>query len=187
MVERRELPEERLAPLSDDDWPPEIGDMRSGFAGGLNVYRTMAHHAGLLRAWTGLREHIVRHTALGPVNAEIAILRTGVRLGSDYEWSHHVSRARALGVDDGRIARLRGPADTLEGDDGLIARAVDELVDQARLEPTTLQALTLLAGKEGVLDLMATVGMYSTLAFLTNTFEIPVDDAVALELRKKPL
>jgi len=38
-------------PFADEDWPSEIADMRDGFAGALNVYRTMAHHPALLKAW----------------------------------------------------------------------------------------------------------------------------------------
>ncbi len=47
----------QFRPLSDSDWPAEISDMLPGFAGKLNVYRTMAHHPALLRAWSDLREH----------------------------------------------------------------------------------------------------------------------------------
>lgn len=39
------------SPLTDADWPHEIDDLRDGFAGALNVYRLMAHHPALLRAW----------------------------------------------------------------------------------------------------------------------------------------
>ena len=39
-----------LEPIEGSDWPSDIEDMLTGFAGGLNVYRTMAHHPALLRA-----------------------------------------------------------------------------------------------------------------------------------------
>ena len=68
-----------IAPLTDDEWPADVADLRDGFAGALNVYRTMAHHPGLLRAWAPLRQHIVKDTALGPERSEIVILRTSPR------------------------------------------------------------------------------------------------------------
>lgn len=69
-------------PIPDADWPEEIADLRDGFAGALNVYRTMAHHPDLLRAWAPLRQHIVRDTALGLERSEVVILRAACRLGS---------------------------------------------------------------------------------------------------------
>ncbi len=74
-------------PLGDDQWPEPIEDLRSGFAGQLNVYRTMAHNPALLRAWAPLRQHLVKDSALGPQRSEVVILRTGHRLGSHYEWA----------------------------------------------------------------------------------------------------
>ena len=41
-------------------------------------------------------------------------------------------------------------------------------------------------GKEGIFDLIATVGFYSTLGFILNSFPPPLDEAVARELRETP-
>lgn len=174
-------------PLSDAEWPDEISDMLSGFAGGLIVYRTMAHNPALLRAWTDLREHVVNRTALGRQGSEVVILRTGVRLGSSYEWQQHVSRARKCGMDDDRIKSLRGPVEAMAPDDAVLAQAVDELFAKARLSPATAQALTNLVGLVGAIDLMATVGFYSTLGYLLNTAQTPLDDDIAAELAARPL
>jgi alkylhydroperoxidase family enzyme len=177
----------RLAPIADADWPEEIAAMREGFAGSLNVYRTMAHHPALLGAWANLREHLVGRSALGPERLEIAILRTGHRLGSSYEWAQHVLRARKVGLSDARIRSIKGRLGGMAPDDALIAGAVDELFDHARLRSATLAKLTAAVGKEGVLDLLATVGFYSTLGFLLNTFTTPLDDDIAAELAARPL
>ncbi len=168
-----------FAPLSDADWPEEIADLREGFAGRLNVYRAMAHHPALLRAWSDLRDHVVRRTALGAAASEVVILRAGHRLGADYEWAHHVVRGRAAGLSDARIAALRGPLSEMDPGDALLAGAVDELVEGAALSPARLSDLAAAHGREGVLDLMATVGMYSTLAFVVKSFGTTVDDDVA--------
>jgi len=171
-------------PIADADWPVEIADLRDGFAGALNVYRVMAHHPALLRAWAPLRQHVVKDTALGPARSEVVILRAAHRMGSAYEWAHHVSRARVLGFSDARIAALRG---TPEGEDGLIARAVDALFDEKRL-PAPLEAeLSQAIGREGVIDLIATVGFYSVLGYLLMTYDTPIDTAIAAEMGAAPL
>lgn len=171
-------------PLADGEWPEDIADLRHGFAGKLNVYRVMARHPDLLRAWAPLRQHVVLSSALGQDLSEIVILRTAVRLGSSYEWSHHVSRARKIGMSDERIAAIRGLP---EGRDGLIVRAVDSLLDQQRLSPELESELAESIGRKGVFDLLATVGFYSVLGYLVQTYDTPIDDDVAKELSEAPL
>ncbi|WP_337270200.1 carboxymuconolactone decarboxylase family protein [Oryzifoliimicrobium ureilyticus] len=171
-------------PLSDDNWPDEIADMLPGFAGALNVYRTMAHHPALLKAWAPLRQHIVKDSALGPLRSEVVILRAAHRMGSSYEWAHHVSRARALGMTDARILAIRA---TPEGEDGLITQAVDALFDLHRLPPDLETRISVLLGQQGVFDLIATVGFYSVLGYMLMTYDTPVDKDVAKEVAVRPL
>ncbi|WP_313349755.1 carboxymuconolactone decarboxylase family protein [Paracoccus sp. (in: a-proteobacteria)] len=175
-------------PLTDTDWPAEVLDLRQGFAGALNVYRTMAHHPALLRAWAPLRQHIVKDTALGPIRSELVILRAAHRMGSAYEWAHHVSRARALGMSDECILGMRSEDEGRpDGEDGLIAAAVDALFDQRRL-PEALEAeLAQALGQEAVMDLIATVGFYSVLGYILMTYDTPIDAGVAEEMRERPL
>ncbi|MFN3524722.1 MAG: carboxymuconolactone decarboxylase family protein [Paracoccus sp. (in: a-proteobacteria)] len=163
-------------PLSDADWPAALADMRGGFAPRLNVYRTMAHHPALLRAWAPLRQHIVRDSALGPERSEAVILRAAYRLGSRYEWAHHVIRARRLGFSDARIENLRGMPD---GEDGLIARAVDALFDDRHLPPALEAQLATAIGRAAVIDLIATVGFYAVLGWLVETYDTPLDADIA--------
>lgn len=176
-----------LAPIADADWPEQIADMRQGFAGGLNVYRTMAHHPALMKAWANLREHIVNGTALGKQRSEVVVLRTGFRLRSEYEWSQHVVRARSRGLDDVRISSLRGQVADMQADDAILAQAVDELFAEAKLSSQTAGELADHVGVEGVIDLIATVGFYSTLGFILNTARTPLDSDIAAEIAATPL
>ncbi|TNF22186.1 MAG: carboxymuconolactone decarboxylase family protein [Rhodobacteraceae bacterium] len=175
-----------LPPLSDADWPPEAAELRSGFAGKLNVYRTMAHAPALLTAWAPLRDHVVRRNALGQELVEVVILRTGVRLGSSYEWQQHISRARKVGFDDARIRAVRDAPETMAPPDALLAKAVDELFDDRQLSAATAEAIVERFGKEAMFDVMATVGFYSTLGFILNTCGTPLDDDIAAELAADP-
>lgn len=176
-----------FSPMTDADWPAEVADLRGGFAGALNVYRVMAHHPALLRAWAPLREHIVNQTALGPQLSEVAILRTGHRLGSSYEWNQHIDRARKRGLDDARIASIAGPCQDMDPRDATIARAVDELMTDHRLSQASIDGIARDLGKTAVLDLIATVGFYSVLGYELNSFDVPLDDDIAGELRRNPL
>lgn len=171
-------------PLTDAEWPASIADLKAGFAGQLNVYRTMAYHPDLLRAWAPLRQHIVKDMALSQQQSEVVILRTGVRLGSAYEWAHHVSRGRAVGLSDARIAAIR---DMPEGEDGLLVRAVDALFDHHRLPAEMEAELAARFGRAGVFDIIATVGFYRILGAILMTYDTPIDTAIAEELARAPL
>lgn len=166
-----------FTPLSDAEWPAEIASLRSGFAGTLNVYRVMARNAPLLAAWENLRNHVVLAGNLPPREKEIVILRTGFRLGSHYEWAHHVMRGRQVGLSEADIERVAGQSEAWQAGSvfGLLVKAVDQLLDSARLNEETIAQLCQHIGPPGMLDLMATVGMYATLAFVTNSFEVPLE------------
>ena len=171
-----------LPPIPDCDWPAALADMQGGFATRLNVYRVMAHHPDLLRAWADLRNHIVQQTSLGPQRAEVVILRLGHLVGSAYEWNQHVVRALNVGMTRARIASLRGPLADMAPEDAVLARAVDALHAHARLDGAQMDAVRSLVGDRGVLDLMATAGMYLTLAFILRSNDTPLDDDVSAAL-----
>jgi len=166
-----------FSPIADADWPDQIHDLRAGFAGSLNVYRVMAHHPGLLRAWTTLREHVVRQSSLGAVRSEVVILRTGHNMGSHYEWVHHTLRGREHGMSDARIQSMAGPLSAMQAEDAVFAQAVDQLCQTGAMDTDTQAKLAALVGKHGVLDVIATVGFYTTLGFILNSFAVPLEPA----------
>jgi alkylhydroperoxidase family enzyme len=173
-----------LSPLPDGAWPAEIGELRREFAGALNVYRTMAHHPRLLAAWVPLRRHVVLENSLPPRLQELVVLRTAFHARSRYEWSHHVARALAAGLSRQEIdaAGCGSPAagfDRLEQD---VVLAVDELQASSRLPVMLRDRLRDRLSAQQVLDLMALVGFYHVLAFMLETFDIPLDDGVRGEV-----
>ena len=178
-----------MQPFADSEWPESIADMRAGFAGRLNVYRVMAHQPDLLRAWAPLRQHVVLGGMLTETEKEIVILRTGYHWGSAYERAHHVVRGRLAGLSDARIARTGmeqqdwGSAQAAgdENDDLLLMRATDAML-QAGCLPKAERVALGAAGynNAALLDIIATIGLYSTLALIVNSFATPIDpDVVA--------
>lgn len=176
-----------LLPIPDDDWPEALAHLRGSFVGRGNVYRVMAHHPALLDAWSGLRRHVVTQSTLGDEQIEVVILRVGHRLDADYEWAHHVIRGRKAGLTDARIRTLRDTPSAMAPEDAILARAVDALVDGAHLPKGVQAELTALVGDKGMLDLIATVGFYTTLAFIVKSFATPIDADIVEALAKAPL
>jgi 4-carboxymuconolactone decarboxylase len=179
--------DKNFAPIPSSEWPEELNHLRSGFAEQLNVYRVMAHHPALLNAWGALRQHVVVDNSLGPVLSEAAILRAAFHSGSAYEQGHHIVRARACNMDDQSIQELVTGATVSDARYRSLATAVDRLASDGRLDPSDISAIIDLAGKAGVFDVIATVGFYTTLAFILNSFDTPLDQDVALALARTPL
>ncbi|SMH38289.1 carboxymuconolactone decarboxylase family protein [Mesorhizobium australicum] len=174
-------------PLDPSQWPEQLVPLKSGFASRLNVYRVMAHHPDLLKAWAGLRQHVVVDNVLGAELSEVAILRAAFHMRSAYEQAHHIVRARACDLDDRSIREIVAGATVSNPRYRVVAIAVDELSTGRQLSGNSLAAVTGLAGKAGVLDLIAIVGFYTTLAFILNSFDTPIDQDVARELADSPL
>ena len=82
---------------------------------------------------------------------------------------------------------MRGPLSAMMPDDALLAQAVDELFDDAAISSGTAVKLTDQVGVQGLLDIVTTVGFYSTLGFLLNTARTPLDHDIAAELAAAPL
>lgn len=169
------------APLTDAQWPVSAMHLRDGFAGKLNVYRVMAHNPALLNAWETLRNHVVLNSALTAPQREVIILRVGHRWASHYEWAQHVVRGRQAGLSDAQINNARLPPAQWQAEliDRLLMQAVDALLDAGELEPATLSALEAQLGRAATMDVMATVGMYTTLAFLVKSYRTPVEADIA--------
>lgn len=169
-----------LRPVDDDAWPTAAAHLREGFAGKLNVYRVMANHPGLLRAWAPLREHVVHRSALPARLQELVVLRTAYRAGSTYEWAHHAHRGRVAGLTAEEIAAARTDLvpEGLGCLESSVLRAVDDLHSDFRLSPRCLASLAPHLSATQLLDLLAIVGFYHVLAYVVNTFDTPLDSGI---------
>ena len=76
-------------------------------------------------------------------------------------------------------ARIEAMREMPEGEDGVIAEAVDALFDQKRLPAELETRLAQAIGRQAVFDLIATVGFYSTLGYILMTYETPIDADIA--------
>jgi len=166
-----------LAPLPPEQWPPELEDIRQGLGKPLNIHNIMAHHAAFTRAWIPYRNHIVANSTLEPRHRELLILRTADNCDSDYEWEHHVVRGRKAGLSDEEIQRVKdGPEATRWSPaDRLLLQAADECHCNSEISDETLQELRLHFDEQQQLDIIATVGMYMTLATIIKTYRVPME------------
>jgi 4-carboxymuconolactone decarboxylase len=168
---------ERLKPLSPDEWPAELAEIRQRLGQPLNIHSVMAHHAELLQAWIPYRYHIVRDSSLSPRHRELLVLRTAVNCNADYEWQQHVVRGREAGLSDQEIERVKeGPdANGWEPAEAALLSAADDCQRNAKINDETYRILVDHFDERQLLDIISTVGVYMTIAVMVNTFDVPME------------
>jgi len=173
----------RLDPLPEAEWDDEQRDLvraaeREGRA--LNIYRTLVRHPKLLKRWGVFGAHVLYKNSLPPRERELLVLRTGWLCRCEYEWGQHVIIAKASGLSDEEIERVKdGPeaGDWSEADAALL-RAVDELHSDASVSDLTWQALSERFDSPQLIDLVFTVGQYHIVAMALNTLGVQLDEGV---------
>lgn len=158
----------RIPPVDDPD--PEQAELLAKTLMGpdgrpLNIFATLARHPLLLKRVNALGGLFMAHGSHSARNREIVILRTGFRVGSEYEWAQHVVIGSRAGLSDEEIERVRRPQ--RDGDwseeDRLLLVAVDELSEVDDLSDETWRALDRRFETAQILELVMMVGFYRML------------------------
>ncbi|HMN55405.1 MAG TPA: carboxymuconolactone decarboxylase family protein [Sphingopyxis sp.] len=161
-----------LAPFLEND---------GGKVGGgrvLNIFRTLAHAPRALTAFLGWGSYILsRRNALPERDRELVILRTGYNCRSGYEWTQHKRIGLDCDLSEAEIERIKaGPdAEGWSDLDRAMLRATDELTGQHFVTDATWAALAPL-GDKGRMDLVFTVGQYTQVSMILNSFGIQVEE-----------
>lgn len=186
----------RVAPRAPADWPPSMREalaairpaeprhpfpQTEGRPKGLNVLGTLAHHPELARAYHTFNGHLLFNTTLDLRTRELLVLRVAALRRADYEWAQHVVLAGDVGLTDDEVVRIaEGPdADGWSPLDAAKLRAVDELLDDARIADATWATLAETLDPQQLLDLVFTVGAYDALAMMMRSFGVPLDADLA--------
>ena len=169
-----ETQREVLAPFSNPDNMVGGGKV-------LNIFRTLVHAPKALRAFLGWGNYILsRRNDLPEREREMVILRTGWNCRSGYEFAQHTRIGRNCGLSDEEIARVKqGPdAPGWTNIESAMLRAADELHADQFVSDQTWSELAEL-GDKGRMDLVFTVGQYTQVSMMLNSFGIQLEDGDA--------
>ncbi|MEM9773690.1 MAG: carboxymuconolactone decarboxylase family protein [Chloroflexota bacterium] len=166
-----------LQPLPPDQWDESIQHIAERLGNPLNIHKMIAHHPALMEAYTPLRYHVVGNSVLGGRLRELLILRVAHLIGSEYEWVHHVARGQTAGLtmDEIEQAKLGGHVEGWSAAEQHVLNSADEMIVNHQLSEGSVAGLRNAIGKEGVLDVVFTIGVYLSLGVLLKTFDVPVD------------
>jgi 4-carboxymuconolactone decarboxylase len=129
----------------------------------------------LTRRLQRLGEYIRYNSALPEKLRELAILLTAREWTQGFEWNVHAPLAAQAGLSDAVIAAIaQGQAPASMGPDEVLVYSVfTELHRTRAVTDATYGAACREFGEQGVIDLIALVGYYTTLAMIMNVAQTP--------------
>ena len=110
------------------------------------------------------------------------ILRAGFNWKAGYEWAQHAVIGKDCGLTDAEIERIKtGPTDPAwNALDAALLQATDELTSDAFITDATWARLSDLTDKQKM-DLVFTVGQYTQVSMMLNSFGVQLDDGLTLD------
>ena len=173
----------RFPPIALDDMTSEqrtiadrvISGPRQGLRG---PYNALLRSPDLADRSERLGEYIRYRNSYSEPLKELAIIITARHWTAQYEWYAHRRLAEQQGISadicDAIAARRRPTGMTAE--QGAVHDFCTELLRTGRLTDATYAAIRDRFGERGVVDLIYTVGHYSTVALILNVDRYPVPE-----------
>ncbi len=174
----------RIAPLTDAEFNDEQKEMLAPMGGRvLNIFRTLVREPKAFKGFLAWGNYVLsRRNALPEREREIVILRTGYLCKSGYEWTQHVIIGKRSGLSDDEIARLKKGAEAgWSAADAALIRASDELHEDQFISDATWDALEKHFTQKQCMDVVFTVGQYTQVSMILNTFGIQLDEGQTLD------
>jgi alkylhydroperoxidase family enzyme len=171
----------RIAPVDMERLDADQRAALEGLAGPrgvLNIFRTLAHAPKALTRFLEWGGYVLsRRNSLSPRDREILILRIGYLCRSGYEFTQHTRIALEEGLTREDIARVKAgaAADGWSGAEATLIRAADELHADQFISEATWQALGVHFDQKQCMDVVFTVGQYTQVSMMLNTFGVQLE------------
>jgi 4-carboxymuconolactone decarboxylase len=133
-------------------------------------------------------EYLRYEPALPPKLREMAILLVAREWTQDFEWDVHAPLAEREGLDAEVIAAIadgRRPTNA-DANETIVYDFFHELFVRRSVSDPTYASTVAALGEQGVVDLVALIGYYTTLAMLMNVARTPLPEGRAPVLHTLP-
>jgi 4-carboxymuconolactone decarboxylase len=143
----------------------------------LNIFRTVARHGQLYKAFLTLGGHLLGEASLLPVRErEIVILRVGWRCGAEYEFGQHTRIGIEAGMAQHEVERLAlESTDGWEDRDFGLVTMVDELCADDVVSDATWRELSASWNEQQLLELLVLIGFYRLVSGLLNSVGVALE------------
>jgi 4-carboxymuconolactone decarboxylase len=173
----------RIPPLPYEEFTEEQKQLTGGWHH-LVFSRVLVRHEGMYGTFVPFLAQVIAKTILPPRDREIICLRM-LRLCRDvYEHTHHVTIARRAGLSEQEIeAASQGEGAALTGFDRELIRATEQLQRDQRIAEPTWRVLNERYSQKQMMEVVFLAGCYVTMAMLTKTFDMELEDSAEDEER----
>ena len=137
----------------------------------LRPFAVLLHRPDLASAVADLGTVIRYQGNLSDHFRELAIFTTAIERDCEYEWSAHLPLARHAGVSEETLDAVQRRVSLEDLSDAAVVEFVRELCRTGRVSDATFDGVGKTYGEEGTVELVATVGYYTMMAFVMSAFE----------------
>jgi 4-carboxymuconolactone decarboxylase len=174
------MPADRMPPIPAAQMTPDqkaaVDEIASGPRGALiGPFIPSLRSPEFMRRLQRLGEYLRYDNALGHRLTEFTILLVAGAWRQDFEWYVHAPQATKAGIDADVISEIAaGRRPVRLSEDEAIVYDVFEQIERTKAVDDALYARAVGAfGEQKVIDLVGTIGYYSTLAMLMNVAGTP--------------
>lgn len=180
---------DRLPPLSAAEMTAEqqaaVAEISAGPRGGVSgPFVPLLRSPELMSRLQRTGEYLRFHSDVEQRLIEMCILLVARHWNQQYEWSFHRPLTLEEGLDSEvveAIAQARRPSD-LDEITAAVYDVVDELQRTRDVTTPTFDRAVRALGEPGLIDVVGTVGYYTTLAMVMNTSRAPTPDSAGPRL-----
>ena len=175
----------RLPYVDSATAPASVREVLERLPAQLNIFRMVANAETCFRPFLSLGSAILAEQKLDALLREHVILRIGHLWNGRYEFHQHVPIAKAFGATDEQIGahqagRLDAPC--FDARTQAVLAFATEVVERGTASDTTFHAVAEHLSPREIVELLLAIGFYSTVAMLTETTGIELDEPVGLKV-----
>ncbi len=177
-----QLAEPRITPVEPEQWPEDVKELllsiRELIGYDMNLFSTLARHPKLYKRFAVFGNHVRMKSSLRSRDRELLILRTCWLSDCAYDFTHHITVGRALGIEGEQIERIKqGPdADGWTEFDAALLRSADELHADGFISDATWATLAERYSTEQLMDVVFCVGQYVLVSMAVKSFGVQLED-----------
>jgi alkylhydroperoxidase/carboxymuconolactone decarboxylase family protein YurZ len=167
----------RIAPVEPENFTAEQAELVGEWKH-LVFSRVVVNNPKMYRSFLPHIEAVIAKTALPPRDRQVIVLRMLATSNDIYELAHHITISRNAGISEEEIAAFQsGAGDCLTAFDHALIAATDELKRDQIVGDATWETLASRYSTEQLMEVVFVAGCYLTMAMLTKTFGMQLEQA----------
>jgi len=161
--------------------PERVREVLEALPAQLNIFKMMANCETTFRPFLGLGSALLGSKTFDHKLRELVILHVGKISRGEYEWVQHVPIAEACGATAEQIAALDAgkiTAGCFDATEKAVLQFATEAIENVKTSQATFDAVADHLSTDQIVELIMILGFYRTVAMLTETTDIEIDEPV---------